>query len=94
MATLAEKNSSITVLKIDIHDAGSPVARQYRIEKIPYFEIYDEEGTLIAKDEKAVTAIGAGAGVVAAGFGADPMTVALTAAGIGGGLMAATAFLD
>lgn len=54
MATLAEKNSKITVLKIDIHDAGSPVARQYRIEKIPFFEIYDEEGELIARDQKAV----------------------------------------
>ena len=31
------------MLKIDINEPDSPVARQYEIETIPFFEIYDEE---------------------------------------------------
>lgn len=54
MATLAEKNSDITVLKIDINEPDSSVARQYKIEQIPYFEIYDGKGRQIAEGEKAV----------------------------------------
>ncbi len=54
MATLAEKNPNVTVLKIDIQEAGSPVARQYRIERIPYFRIFDENGREIAQGDDAV----------------------------------------
>lgn len=54
MATLAEKNRDIIVLKIDIDEPDSPVARQYGIQNIPYFEIYDEEGKLLAEGEAAV----------------------------------------
>lgn len=54
MATLAEKNRDIIVLKIDIDEPDSPVARQYQIKNIPYFEIYDAEGELLAAGEEAV----------------------------------------
>lgn len=54
MATLAEKNPDIRVLKVDIKEPDSPVARQYSVQTIPYFEIYDGEGTQIAKGERAV----------------------------------------
>ena len=54
MATLAERNSKIVVLKIDISEPDSPVARQYKIETIPFFEVYDEEGRQVAKGDSAV----------------------------------------
>jgi hypothetical protein len=54
LATLAERNSHIVVLKIDIDEPDSPVARQYQIETIPFFEIYDEEGREVAKGDSAV----------------------------------------
>ncbi|MFA5506971.1 MAG: thioredoxin family protein [Vulcanimicrobiota bacterium] len=54
MATLAERNSQIVVLKIDISEPDSPVARQYGIKTIPYFEIYDENGREVARGDEAV----------------------------------------
>lgn len=54
MATLAQKNPDIVILKIDIDEPGSPVARQYGIEAIPVFEIYDGAGSLVAKGQDAV----------------------------------------
>ena len=54
MATLAAKNRDIIVLKIDINEPDSPVARQYEIKNIPYFEIYDGKGRLLARGEEAV----------------------------------------
>ena len=54
MATLAEKNPNVTVLKIDIQESDSPVARQYRIENIPYFRIFDGDGKEIARGEEAI----------------------------------------
>lgn len=54
MATLAEKNPEIVILKINIDEPGSPVARQYGIEAIPFFEVYDGDGELLAKGAQAV----------------------------------------
>lgn len=54
MATLAEKNPDIVVLKVDINEPDSPVARAYNIETIPYFEVFDHDGELIAEGEEAV----------------------------------------
>jgi hypothetical protein len=54
LATLAEKNPDIVVLKVDIDEPGSPVARQYKVETIPLFEIYDGDGRLLAQGAEAV----------------------------------------
>ena len=54
MATLAEKRPEFSVMKVDIHEAGSPVARQYKIETIPYFKVYGPRGKLLVEGPDAV----------------------------------------
>lgn len=54
MATLAEKNDEVVVLKIDISEPDSAVSRQYKIQTIPYFKVYDLDGSLIGEGEKAI----------------------------------------
>jgi hypothetical protein len=54
LATLAERNPDIVILKINIDEPGSPVTRQYDVQTIPQFEIYDGDGQLVARGEEAV----------------------------------------
>lgn len=54
MATLAEKNPDIVVIKVDIKEPDSPVARAYNVQNIPYFEVFDGKGNLLAEGEGAV----------------------------------------
>ena len=54
MATLAEKNPDVVIIKIDIKEPDSPVARAYNIQTIPYFEVFDPEGKLVAEGPEAV----------------------------------------
>lgn len=54
MATLAEKNDEVVVLKVDINEPDSPVSRQYEIKTIPYFKVYDGEGKMIGEGEEAI----------------------------------------
>lgn len=54
MATLAKNNPDIVILKVNIDEPGSPVARQYGIQAIPVFEVYDGDGKLIAEGDEAV----------------------------------------
>lgn len=54
MATLAEKRPEFTVLKIDISEAGSPVAQQFHIGTIPYFKIFGPHGKLLVEGKDAV----------------------------------------
>jgi hypothetical protein len=41
------------VLKADIDNWSSPVATQFNIRSIPYFEVYDTKGELLHKGEAA-----------------------------------------
>lgn len=57
---LHASREDITVVKVDINrpevrgiDWGSPVARQYRLQSVPHFRVYDEEGTLVADGMEA-----------------------------------------
>lgn len=52
---LHASRDDIHVVKVDVNrpqvrgiDFGSPVARQYRIQSLPHFRVYDPEGTLVA----------------------------------------------
>ena len=54
MATLAKNNPDIVILKVNINEPGSPVARQYGIQAIPVFEVYDGNGKLVAEGKEAV----------------------------------------
>ena len=54
MATLAKNNPDIVILKVNIDEPGSPVAKQYGIQAIPVFEVYDGDGRLIAEGDEAV----------------------------------------
>jgi thioredoxin 1 len=56
---LAAKRSDIKVIKLDINrpdvkgiDWGSPLARQYKLQSIPHFKVYDASGNLIAEADK------------------------------------------
>ncbi len=57
---LDEKRENIVVVKIDINrkgvsriDFGSPVARQYNLQYVPYFIIYDASGSRTHEGDKA-----------------------------------------
>lgn len=54
MKTLAERNEKITILKVDIKEPDSPVARQFKIETMPYFHVYDGRGNLVVEGQQAV----------------------------------------
>lgn len=58
---LHQEREDITVVKIDINrpgvkgiDWGSPVAKQYRLQSIPHFQVYDAEGRLLAEGREAM----------------------------------------
>ena len=55
-----QERSDITVIKVDINrpgvtgiDWGSPVARQFKLQSIPYFRVYDGDGRLLAEGQQA-----------------------------------------
>jgi len=57
---LVEKSPDKVVIKIDINrpgirgiDWGSPLARQFNLNSIPHFKIYDEEGSQMAEGGEA-----------------------------------------
>lgn len=57
---LAEKRDDIAIRSIDINrkdidgiDFDSPVCRQYNIESIPYFKIYDKNGKFMLEGKPA-----------------------------------------
>ena len=49
MITILKQHQNITLLKVNIHDWESPVAKQYlsQIETLPYLEIYGKDKKLI-----------------------------------------------
>jgi thiol-disulfide isomerase/thioredoxin len=57
---LHEEREGVSVVKVDINrpdvrgiDWGSPVARQYRLNSIPAFKVFDAEGKLMAEGPAA-----------------------------------------
>ena len=60
LKTLHEGDNKYHVVTLDVNrpkkrgiDWGSPLAQQYRIQGLPFFMVYDEEGKLMAKSERA-----------------------------------------
>lgn len=60
MEALHASRDDLVVVKVDINrpdvrgiDWGSPVARQYRLQSVPHFRVYDDEGTLVADGMEA-----------------------------------------
>lgn len=51
--TLTDRDPELVLLKIDIQEPGSPVARQYQVDVVPYFRIYGPDHELIAEGKKA-----------------------------------------
>jgi thiol-disulfide isomerase/thioredoxin len=61
MLQLHREREDITVVKVDINRPGvrgidwqSPVARQYRLQSIPHFQVYDAQGRLLAEGPAAI----------------------------------------
>jgi thiol-disulfide isomerase/thioredoxin len=57
---LAGKRGDVKVVKLDINrpdvkgiDWGSPLARQYKLQSIPHFKVYDESGNLKVEGDEA-----------------------------------------
>jgi hypothetical protein len=44
----------ITWLKVDIGDADSSLAKEYKITQVPYLRIYGREGQLLADGDAAL----------------------------------------
>lgn len=51
LEALAKKN--VAVLKVEIGKWGTPVAKQYDIHGIPFFQVYDASGRKIAEGDAA-----------------------------------------
>ncbi len=54
------ERSDITVIQVDINRPGvngidwqSPVARQFKLQSVPYFRVYDAQGRLLAEGRQA-----------------------------------------
>lgn len=47
------KNTKYAVLKVDIADWNSPVARKYQLQSIPHLKVYDGTGKLLAEGNEA-----------------------------------------
>lgn len=47
------KRPDLALLKVDIVNGESQVTRQFRLQSIPYVQIYDKSGTLIASGNEA-----------------------------------------
>jgi thiol-disulfide isomerase/thioredoxin len=57
---LGRKRPDLAILQVDINrkgvkgiDWGSPLARQYQLQSVPHFRIYDGEGNLINQGQEA-----------------------------------------
>jgi len=57
---LGEKRSDIQIVKVDVNRPGingidwsSPLVRQYRLESLPHFQIYDGRGKLLHEGDPA-----------------------------------------
>jgi thiol-disulfide isomerase/thioredoxin len=57
---LGRQRQDLAILQVDINrkgiqgiDWGSPLARQYELQSIPYFRIYDPEGNLVKQGQEA-----------------------------------------
>jgi len=64
LAKLGKKRRDLAILKFDINrrgvrgiDWGSPLARQYGIQSVPNFRIYDRRGELQAEGQPAFTLV-------------------------------------
>lgn len=64
LARLAQKRPDVAVIKVDINRKGvtgidwsSPVARQYKLNAIPYFQIYDGGGNLLHEGQAATVQV-------------------------------------
>lgn len=44
----------ITWLKVDIADANSALARDYKIKQVPFLQVYGPEGQLVAEGDEAL----------------------------------------
>jgi len=60
LKNLHENDNKYHVVSLDVNrpkkrgiDWQSPLARQYGLQGLPYFMVYDEEGKLLAKDDEA-----------------------------------------
>jgi hypothetical protein len=54
LASFPKKYPSVAILKVDIDDWSSPVARQYKLSSIPYFMLYDGNGNLVGRGDEAI----------------------------------------
>lgn len=57
---LGRKRQDLAILAVDINrkgvkgiDWGSPLARQYELASVPYFQIYDGDGNLVKEGQEA-----------------------------------------
>lgn len=51
LEALAKKN--VAVLKVEIGRWGTPVAKQYNLNGIPHFMVFDASGKLVAEGQAA-----------------------------------------
>jgi thiol-disulfide isomerase/thioredoxin len=61
---LGRQRPDLAILQVDINrkgikgiDWGSPLARQYELQSIPYFRIYDAEGRLVKQGQEATVEV-------------------------------------
>jgi hypothetical protein len=50
---LDETREDIVVREVNINNWGSPVCKQYNINSVPCFKVYDEKGKLLYEGDQA-----------------------------------------
>lgn len=53
LAEYEKKDPDVVVLRVQVKNLQSPVAKQYSLDRIPYYRIYDEKGELMAEGDAA-----------------------------------------
>lgn len=48
-----KSNPDVVVLRVQVKNMQSPVAKQYNLDKIPHYIIYDEKGELMCQGQAA-----------------------------------------
>jgi hypothetical protein len=54
LEALAQRLPAVSWLKVDIADSDSELAKQFKITQVPFLQVYDPQGQLIAEGPQAM----------------------------------------
>jgi thiol-disulfide isomerase/thioredoxin len=57
LEALAKGNPRVAVVKVDIVNWDTPVAKQFKLRSIPHMQVYDEDGRAVGKAGSSIAAV-------------------------------------